>query len=296
MSHNSQNSEMKNFGKTIKIFLVDGEPNGRMTCELSNWTGKALKIPRKKIKESSDRPELENTGIYILFGKSNKSENRDLAYIGEAEGIYKRLNQHLSAKDFWNEALIFVSKDENLNKAHIKYLESRLHEIAVKVNRYDLENGNVPPRSTISESDQAEMEEFVENIKLLVNTLGFKIFEELRKIQTIEEQVNNTFYINATRGANAKGQMTNEGFVVLKDSEIASSFTNSFPKNWIHLRQGLIDDGIVLPVENKLIFQEDYLFTSPSSAAAIVMGRSANGLTEWKLKDGRILKAVESEP
>ncbi|WP_245693470.1 DUF4357 domain-containing protein [Salinimicrobium catena] len=187
-----------------------------------------------------------------------------------------------------------MSKDENLNKAHIKYLESRLHEIAVKVNRYDLENGNVPPRSTISESDQAEMEEFLENIRLLVNALGYKIFEELRKDQTVEEQINNTFYINAARGANAKGQMTNEGFVVLKDSEIASTITNSFPQNWVKFRQSLIDDNIIVEVNNKFVLIEDHLFSSPSAAAAIVMGRSANGLTEWKLKDGRILKAVES--
>ena len=285
---------MKNFGKTIKIFLVDGEPNGRMTCELSNWTGKALKIPRKKIKESSDRPELENTGIYILFGKSDKSENKELAYIGEAEGIYKRLNQHLSAKDFWNEALVFVSKDENLNKAHIKYLESRLHEIAIKVNRYELENGNIPPRSTISESDQAEMEEFLDNIRLLVNALGYKVFDELRKVQTFEEEVKNTFYISALRGANATGQMTNEGFVVLKDSEIATSYTNSFSKNLIQLRQKLIDENVIVQSDNTLVFTEDYLFSSPSAAAGVVMGRSANGLTEWKLKDGRILKTVES--
>ncbi|WP_026837003.1 GIY-YIG nuclease family protein [Gillisia sp. JM1] len=286
---------MRNFGKTIKIFLIDGEPNGRMTCELSNWTGKALKIPRNKIKDSYDRPELENTGIYILLGKSHKSENKELAYIGEAEGIYKRLNQHLSAKDFWNEALVFVSKDENLNKAHIKYLESRLHEIAIKVNRYDLENGNIPPRSTISESDQAEMETFLDNIKLLVNALGFKIFEELRKDQTLEEQIKNTFYINSARGADAKGQMTNEGFVVLQNSEIATSLTSSFPKNWINKRQSLIDDNIITPLNNKLVFKEDYLFSSPSAAAAVVMGRSANGLTEWKLNDGQILKEVESE-
>ena len=285
---------MKNFGKTIKIFLVDGEPNGRMTCELSNWTGKALKIPRKKIKESSDRPELENTGIYILFGKSDKSENKEVAYIGEAEGIYRRLKEHLSKKDFWNEALIFVSKDENLNKAHIKYLESRLHEIAVKVNRYDLENGNIPPRSAISESDQAEMEEYLENIKLLVNALGYKIFEELRKALTIAEEIKNTFYITSARGANAKGQMTNEGFVVLKDSEIANSITNSFPENWKKFRQSLIDDKIIVEVNHKLVFREDHLFSSPSAAAAVVMGRSANGLTEWKLNDGQPLKTVEA--
>jgi hypothetical protein len=287
---------MKNFGKTIKIFLIDGEPNGRMSCELSNWTGKAFKIPRKKIKDSSDRPELENTGVYILLGKSDKSDKKDLAYIGEAEGIYKRLQQHLSSKDFWNEAIAFVSKDENLNKAHIKYLESRLYEIAINVNRYELENTNIPPRPNISEPDKAEMEEFLENIKLLVNTLGFKIFEELRQVnQTAEEQEKNTFFIEATRGANAKGQMTNEGFVVLKDSVIADSITNSFPKNWISLRENLISAGIVSTNNGKNIFTQDYLFTSPSAAAAIVMGRSANGLTEWKLKDGRILKSVETD-
>ncbi len=287
---------MKNFGKTIKIFLLDGEPNGRMTCELSNWTGKAFKIPRKKIKDSSDRPELQGTGIYILFGRSTKSENKDLAYIGEAEIIFKRLTQHLATKDFWNEAIVFVSKDENLNKAHIKYLESRLYEIAVNVNRYELDNSNIPTLPTISESDQAEMEEFIEKVRLLVNTLGFKIFEELRqKVQSLEEQIENTFFIVAARGANAKGQLTNEGFVVLKDSEIANSITNSFPKNWKSLRENLIEDQTIQQVGEKLVFSKDCLFSSPSAAAAIVMGRSANGLTEWKLDNGRILKSVETE-
>lgn len=280
------------FGKTIKIFLIDGEPNGRLTCELSNWTGKAFKIPRKKIKISADRAELESTGIYILFGKS--TDNKDLAYIGEGEEIYKRITQHVSGKDFWNEVVIFISKDENLNKAHVKYLENRLYEIAKKVNRYNLENSNIPTRSSISESDRAEMEEFIENIKLLTNTLGYKIFEELiHENQTIEEQVSNTFYIRATRGAHAQGQITNEGFVVLKDSEIADSVTTSLNQSIINFRQRLIDEQKILNINNKLIFAEDYLFSSPSTAAAIVMGRSANGLTEWRLSDGRILKSVE---
>lgn len=286
---------MKKFGKTIKLFLIDGEPNGRMSCELSNWTGKAFKIPRKQIKESSDRLELQGTGIYILFGKTD-STGQPLAYIGEAEGIYKRLTQHVSAKDFWNEAIVFVSKDGNLNKAHIKYIESRLYEIAINVNRYDLENGNIPPKPKISESDEAEMEEFISNIGLLINTLGFKIFEEIRKTdQTEEEKEKSTFYIQAARGANASGQSTNEGFVVLKDSSIANFPTNSFPKNWLKLRDDLVEEGIIIEKDNKLIFNKDYLFTSASAAAAIVMGRSANGLTEWKLSDGRILKAVETE-
>lgn len=265
-----------------------------MTCELSNWTGKAFKIPRRRIKDSSDRPELESTGVYILFGKSDKLENKGIAYIGEAEGIYKRLNQQLSSKEFWNDAIIFVSKDENLNKAHIKYLESRLYEIALKVDRYEIENSVIPTKSSISESDQSEMEEFIENIRLLVNTLGYNIFEEIRQISNITSDTDTqVFYIQAARGADAKGQLTNEGFAVLKGSKIATSLTNSFPKNWIRLRESLIDESIVAHINGEFIFTRDYLFSSPS-AAAIVMGRSANGLTEWKLSDGRVLKAIES--
>jgi hypothetical protein len=264
-----------------------------MICELSNWTGKAFKIPRRRLKDSIDRPELSSTGIYILFGKSDNLERKGRAYIGEAEEIYKRLNQQLVSKEFWTEAIVFVSKDENLNKAHIKYLESRLYEIAQEINRYDLVNSQTPTKSSISESDEAEMEEFLDNIRLLINTLGYSIFEEIRNTQQQEQEELYTFYIEAARGADAKGQLTNEGFAVLKGSEIANSPTNSFPNNWKKLRNELIENKTIINIDGKLIFNEDYLFSSPSSAAAIVMGRSANGLTEWKLKDGRVLKSVE---
>lgn len=282
---------MKTFGKTIKIYLIDGDPNGRMSCELSNWSGKAYKLPRKLIKESANRPDLDNTGVYILFGRTDNLEEKDLAYIGEAEGIRNRLENHLAQKDFWNETITFISKDNNLNKAHVKYLESRLYEIAKNADRYNLVNSNSPTKSSISESDQSEMEEFIENIKLLVNSLGFKIFEPLRKANiNKEEEEKNTFYIKAARGANATRQSNSDGFVVFKDSIIADSTTNSFPKNWEKLRISLIKNKII----KQNIFTKDYLFSSPSSAAAIVMGRSANGLTEWKTEDGRILKAIES--
>lgn len=295
MLRNQICNQMKAFGKTIKIFLIDGDPNGRMTCELSNWTGKAYKIPRKFVKASIDRNDLDYTGIYILFGKSDNIEDKDLAYIGEAEGIRNRLDQHLANKDFWNEAIIFISKDNNLNKAHVKYIENRLYEIASQADRFQLVNSNTPTRSSISESDQSEMEEFIENIKLLINTLGFKIFEPLLKThQSQENQESNTFYIQAAKGANASGQATSEGFVVLKGSKIANSITKSYPKNWKKLRDSLMQDSIIVQNDNlEYSFTRDYLFTSPSSAAAIVMGRSANGLTEWKTIDGRILKAVE---
>lgn len=278
------------FGKTIKIFLIDGDPNGRMSCELSNWSGKAYKIPRIKIKDCTDRNDLTSTGVYLLFGKDE--DGKDKVYIGEAESILKRLNQQLTQKDFWNEAVIFISKDENLNKAHIKYLENRLHEIAKSVNRYKVENSVVPTQSSISESDRAEMEEFIDYVKLLVNTLGHKVFDGKREIKPKQKQ--ETFFIKAARGADGQGEPTSDGFVVFKSSKAAASVVASMTPNFITLRKKLIEEGVLIDKVEYFEFSDDYIFSSPSTAAVIVMGRNANGLTEWKNKEGKTLKDFES--
>lgn len=290
---------MNKFAKTIKIFLIDGDPNGRMSCELSNWTGKAYKIPRFKIKDCNDRDDLQNTGVYLLFGKNESG--KELVYIGEAETILNRLSQHLKSKDFWYETIVFVSKDENLNKAHIKYLENRLYEIAKSTNRYQLENSITPTQSSISESDKAEMEEFLDNIKMLVNTLGHKVFESKREIQIESnstqnnQKINDLFIIKGVRGADAYGKPTSDGFVVLKDSKIASKTVNSFTQTFVNLRAKLVDEKVIL-IENEISYlPEDYIFSSPSAAASIVMGRTANGLVEWKLQDGTTLKDFEQK-
>lgn len=278
------------FGKTIKIFLIDGDPNGRLTCELSNWSGKAYKIPRIKIKDCTDRDDLTSTGVYLLFGKDE--EGKDQVYIGEAESILKRLNQQLTQKEFWNEAIVFISKDENLNKAHIKYLENRLHDIAKSANRYKIDNSIIPTQSSISESDRAEMEEFIEYIKMLVNTLGHKVFDEKRDIKHKQKQP--TFFIKSVRGADGQGEPTSDGFVVFKESKAAASIVNSMTPNFIKLRQKLIDEGALVDKGEYYEFSEDYIFSSPSTAAVMIMGRNANGLTEWKTKDGKTLKEYEA--
>ncbi len=283
---------MKKFRKTIKLFLIDGEPNGRMTCELSNWTGKAYKIPRIKVKDCTDREELKNPGIYLLFGKDDLG--KDLVYIGEAEIVFKRLVQQIKQRDFWNEAIAVISKDENLNKAHIKYLENQLFELAKTAKRYSLENNSTPTLSSISESDRAEMEEFIENIKILVNTLGHKIFEERREIKSPQQIDQETFYIKAPRGADGKGEPTTDGFLVHQGSKVATSTVPSMTSNFIKMRDLLIGNGTIINENGVLIFPEDFLFSSPSTAASIVMGRNANGLTEWKLKSGLSLKAFEA--
>ena len=278
------------FGKTIKIFLIDGDPNGRMSCELSNWTGKAYKIPRIKIKDCTDRDDLISTGVNLLFGKDE--EGKDQVYIGEAETILKRLNQHLTQKDFWHETIVFISKDENLNKAHIKYLENRLHDIAKNANRYKIENSITPTQSSISESDRAEMEEYIENIKMLVNTLGHKVFDEKREFKPKQSQ--ELFYIKAARGADAQGEPTSDGFLVFKGSKATGTTVASITQNFINLRNRLIEERAIVPKDDYYEFPDDYIFSSPSTAAAMVLGRNANGLTEWKLKDGTTLKEFES--
>jgi len=275
--------------KTIKIFLIDGEPNGRMSCELSNWSGKAYKIPRIKIKDCSDRQDLTSTGVYLLFGKDDSG--KDQVYIGEAESILKRLNQQLVHKDFWHEAIAFISKDENLNKAHIKYLENRLHDIAKSANRYTLDNSIIPTQSSISESDRAEMEEFIEYIKMLVNTLGHKVFQEKRDHEAIAKK--NTFFIKAARGAEAEGEPNSDGFLVFKNSKAANTIVKSMTSNFVSFREKLINEGILAINGETLEFSDDYIFSSPSTAASIVLGRNANGLTEWKDKKGKTLKEFE---
>ncbi|GAB3825926.1 GIY-YIG nuclease family protein [Pontibacter rugosus] len=280
------------FGKTIKIFLIDGDPNGRMTCELSNWTGKAYRIPRVKVKECIDRQDLNNPGIYLLFGKSE--DGFDKVYVGEAEEIFRRLQQQVSQRDFWNEAITFISKDENLNKAHIKYIENRLHTLAKDAGRYQLENSVIPTQSSISESDRAEMEEFISNIRLLVNTLGHKVFEEKREVKNNDEQ-QPIFYLRGARGAEAQGEPTAEGFVVFKGSRATLSNVNSISPSFAKYRQQLIEQNILQQNGEVYEFMEDSVFSSPSTAAVMVMGRNANGLLEWKLPSGVTLKEFESE-
>ncbi|PUU87516.1 GIY-YIG nuclease family protein [Halanaerobium sp.] len=118
------------FSKTIKLFLLDGDPNKRMSCELSNWVGKAYKIPRSLMKESDDRDDLQNIGVYFLFGKDPNNPDDNMIYIGQTENIFNRLKQHLDQKEFWNEVVTVISKDDNLNRAHVRYLEYKLYEIA----------------------------------------------------------------------------------------------------------------------------------------------------------------------
>ncbi|MDA3613243.1 GIY-YIG nuclease family protein [Polluticaenibacter yanchengensis] len=278
---------MNTFGKTIRLFLVDGTTNGLTTAELSNWTGIGVKVPRIKIREYSNRAEFQKPGVYILIGKGENNE--DAAYIGEAEVIANRLFQQIAEKDFWNEAIFFSSKDKYLNKASIKYLENRLHELALKAGRYSI-NQNTPTRSELSEAEQAELEEFLSHAKVLTATLGHKLFEALEETVEDNEVQNQIFYCKNGAGANSKGSPSTEGFIVYKDSLFIIPEQPSLADGIRLERQKMLNDG-TLKIEGAFYqLTKDYVFTSPSRAAAATLARSASGPLEWKTAEGIQLK------
>lgn len=276
-------------GKTIRQFLIDGQADGRWVSELSNWTGKAYKIPRTYVNACNNRKDLNNTGVYFLFG-SNDETDAEQVYIGEAENILNRIKQHLVEKDFWTECVAFISKDNNLNKAHIKYLENHLYMMAKDSKRYEILNSNTPAESSISEMDCAEMDEFIDNMCLILGVLGYRILEPAVGSSLIQNTP--MYFLQDRSGAKASGKPTSEGFVIFKGSIVAEKVASSLSQSVIAKRQALFNKQII---NDDYTFTQDWSFGSPSLAASIVVGYSINGRTAWKNKRGISLKESESE-
>lgn len=276
---------------TIKLFLPHGDARRLRVGEVSNWTGKALAAPRTELDGLLARDETESSGVYFLLGV-NADTGAPVAYIGEAEVIRDRLKQH-KAKDFWTSVVIFVSKDENLTKAHIRYLENRLLQEAKSVGRYTLENTNTSnPR--LPESDREDMEVYLARIRQVLPVLGSDLLSPIAGSTKPAAQQPNLFC--KIKNALASGRRTEAGFVVFANSTavlaVRPSAEAQYP-NTIALRQRLIQDKTLIEHDGVYVFMKDVEFTSPSAAAAVIHGGSANGLTAWKDKDGKSLKELE---
>ena len=288
-------------GKSMNVFLMDGTANGRIKCTIANWTGISYKIPRTELDKCKERNDLKQSGVYFLFGISDQT-GESIVYTGQAgarkngEGILNRLLEHKRnpEKDYWTEAVVFTTSNNSFGPTEISYLENRFCRMASEAKRYIVKNGNDPTPGNITEEKESELEDFIENAKIVMGTFGYKIFEPLISviispidIENKDEAVQN-FYLKTTK-ATAVGRRTTEGFVVLKGSTISEAPTKSCPDTIKHLREQYADR-----ISDNCMLTEDTLFQSPSAAAGFVTYASANGLIMWATECGKTLRDIES--
>ena len=275
------------YGKAIELFLVNGTADSLITAELSNWNGKAIKIPRTEV-SGCDRDDIKGVGLYFLM--CQEDDGADSVYIGEAENVQDRLVQHLrdyqsgKEKYYWNTAVVFVGRD--LNKALIRYLENRLVEIAKDCGRYAILTKNTYKNTVLKEAQIASMEEFIDNVRILINTLGYKV------LVPVPQAGDDTEYLYCKgSGASAKGFVSAGGFTVLKGSTVSDHVVPSLEtrgKTYFNLRNALVKEGIIA----ERVFTRDYEFNAPSAASAVVLGHTSNGNVDWKTADGKKLKEI----
>jgi hypothetical protein len=288
---------MSKFGRSIRIFLADGSPTGLRHVEIANWSGQALACPRSRFSELANWNETKRPGVYFLFENSAGDDNS--AYIGESEDVFVRLAEHDRKKEFWNEVIIFTSKDENLTKGHIKYLESRLVEISKKADRYKLENSNTPTKSNLPRADAAAMEEFIENIRIILGSLSHRLLESIVPITTSpmsttgQNSIVNYDFSFTVNKFSASGKVTDDGFLLLKGSKISYNTSASMPGKSSTIKAQMIREGLLENMGDHYLLVKDKLISSSSYAASLVAGNSRSGPQSWKTPNGELLKTIE---
>ncbi|MBS6480464.1 GIY-YIG nuclease family protein [Dialister pneumosintes] len=291
-------------GKNFNLFLMDGDVTGRIKCTLSNWTGLAYKIPRSHLDKCKERQDLKQSGVYFLFGRNDNNE--EVVYVGQAgirkngEGVLFRVTEHLKDKEYFSDAVILTTQNNSFGPTEISYLENKFTNLARETERFKVRNENEPNAGNVTEEKESELEDFVVYSKMVLGVLGYKIFVPLIKTEKDNNIVENTaetlLYLHSkskksNRTIKATCKRTNEGFVVLKGSMIEEIDYFSIPTTLKEKRANCKKRKDI--VDGKLY--KNMLFDSPSYASMFVLGRSSNGRTDWKTKDGMTLSALEEK-
>jgi hypothetical protein len=271
-------------GRTIKIYLADGKPSGVQIAEIINWTGQVLQCPKAKLEELADREQVRQPGVYILVGQDPEHTRKDRIYIGEADNVYKRIKNHLSKgeKDFWTDTILVTSKDENLTKSHVGYLESRILSLADQSDRATIDNANTPAPNPLPESDEADMKYFLNQVQLILPVLGFEFLNPEPKFSSDREE-SPTFVLESV-GAEARAKELDGEFIVKQGSTARKEGRESWD-TYEDLRDELVEDGRLKESseDGYYEFSEDVAFSSPSAAAAVVVAGNTSGPKRWKL-------------
>lgn len=285
------------------MFLMDGEVTGKIKCTLSNWTGVIYKIPRIQLADLKSRDEMKQSGIYFLFGR-DEDKQKNIIYIGQAtnrkngEGVLLRVQEHTrdSHADYFNDVIILTTQNNSFGPTEISYLENKFTQLAKESGRYIVKNGNEPNPGNVTEEKQSELDEVVENVLMIVGTLGYRVFIPMttKVDQQARNEVEQYLYLKrkmkkSDQIIEAKCERTTEGFVVLEGSQVEMIDSPAIPTSLKELRKELIKANVI----KGGILQEKQLFSSPSYAAAFVLGMNTNGRMDWKDKDGKTLKELE---
>jgi hypothetical protein len=280
-----------NGGKTrpfsIRIFLPDGLPEGIRIVEKSNWTGIGVVVPRSLLPEAKAREEFSRTGVYVLVGHADENDLPTI-YVGQGDPIRPRLERHLAEKDFWTWAVFFVTRDNSLNKAHIGYLEASLIRLANQTKRAKLDNQNAPQPSALSEPDAADMDSFLADMLSILPLVGLTAFEKPRPKAGEKSLLHLT-----GRGIQATGYESPQGFVVQENSTAVMETLPSIQAYQMALRKQLTDQRVLVNDGPFLKLTQDYVFSSSTTAAAVLLGRAASGPAEWENAEGKSLREIQ---
>ncbi len=291
---------------SLHTFFPTGEPAGLRILEKDNWSGRAIAFPRSRIADVRDVSELSDVGVYVLRGADDASDEVAHIYVGESDDLLRRFNRHTDGFEFWTDAIGFTSKDANLNKGHVLYLEARLIALAAAANRCILVNVQRPAAQDVrlSPADRANMETFLENMLICLRSLSVPEFEPIdvrhRDSGTpLKKETDDTEFTLEEKGVSAKAVWGKDGFVVLAGSTAVLEVAPGFAKGAASagnrtLRENLIEGGILKENDGVYTFTKDHVFKRPSPAATIVLGTSKNGLASWKDSEGRTINEREA--
>lgn len=281
----------KEKGQSLELFFIDGKPDGMLTAEVFNWTGHVLMMPRTQLGTGLKRKEASYTGVYLLFGEN---DDGPLLYVGESDNISQRIRNHDTAKDWWTSVMLVTTAGNNLNKAHAKYLEARLVEQANQVGKTALENGNVPARPSLTEAAQANMENFLEYLFMVLPALRIDSFLQNTRpnkavvdVATENDAKDVIFELQTPKhDIHAYARLVDGEFVVPAGTKTREAWKGKGSEDSAYgkLFEELVKSGVLRADGDHRVFTENYAFKSPSAAAAVINGRPTNGTLAWKVQ------------
>ena len=286
-------------GKQIRLFLVDGTPGGLTTAEITNWTGHVLSARRSDLADLLKRTEALRTGVYLLLGDDEAAVGDTRCYIGEADVVADRLRYHHREKTFWDRVVVVTSKDTNLTKSHGRYLESRLISLATQAQRVSLENGTAPPLPSLPEADASDMDYFLAQLQIVLPVLGVNAIRVRSATPAVAQPPDGVespiFRLRQTKlGVDATAQQIDGEFTMLEGSLVVATWhgvgkATTTMKAYTSYRtqhERLVEDGSIVVENGRGRLRRSIVFSSPSTAGAVALGRSCNGRREWVSTEG----------